>query len=183
MSVLHPDMPSSVGDKARRGFRVTGLVFAGLGLLAILVPTVATFVVEQLVAWFLILWGIAGLLFASSFRSFSEWRLVAAGFVAVLLAGIAFVLMPGAGATILTGVLISVFLLEGVLSILLGLRLSGNLDSWRWIIFSGACSFALGMILLIAWTDAACWVIGFMVGLNFLSTGLSLLLLSRVKKI
>ncbi len=179
VSALHPHDPSYAVARTGRGLRETGYVFAAVGLLAILVPTVATLVVEQLVAWLLILWGLAGLMFAFSFRAFSEWRLVAAVFVAVLLAGIAFVIRPGAGAAVLTGVLITVFLLEGVLSILLGMRLSGHVDNWRWIIFSGICSFVLGMILLISWTNAARWVIGVMVGLNFLSTGLSLMLLAR----
>ncbi len=182
MSVLQLNDPPDSHLRVNRGFRITGFVFAALGLAAIIVPTIATLVVEQLVAWLLIVWGIAGLMFASSFRAFSEWRLVAVGFVVVLLAGIAFVLLPGAGATVLTGVLITVFLLEGLLSILLGLRLSGHVDNWRWIILSGMCSFTLGMVLLIAWTDAARWAIGVMVGLNFLSTGISLLLLARVQE-
>ena len=182
MSLLHSDDPTYDDARIGRGFRLTGLFFAVLGVLAILAPAVATVVIEQFVAWLLILWGLAGLSFAFSFRSFPEWRLVAAGFVAVLLAGIAFVVMPGAGAAVLTGVLIVVFLLEGIVSILLGMRLSGHVGNWRWIIFSGACSFVLGMILLSAWTDAAHWAIGFMVGVNFISTGLSLLLLAPLQR-
>ncbi|SNR57849.1 HdeD family acid-resistance protein [Puniceibacterium sediminis] len=179
MSAPDYESPLQIENRIRRGFRITGVIFAALGLAAIVAPGVATMVVEQLVAWLLIVWGLAGLMFASSFRAFSEWRLIAAGFVAVLVAGIAFVLLPGAGAAVLTGALITVFLLEGIVTILLGLRLRGQVSNWRWIIFSGVCSFVLGMALLIAWTDAARWVIGFMVGLNFLSTGLSLLLLAR----
>jgi hypothetical protein len=38
------------------------------------------------------------------------------------------------------------------------------------------------MILRIVWTDAARRVIGFMVGLDFLSTGMTLMLLARVSK-
>jgi uncharacterized membrane protein HdeD (DUF308 family) len=139
--VLHPDHQTCVDDGVRRGFRLTGIVFAALGALAIIAPTMATPVAEQPFAWLLVLCAIAGVIFAAGFRAFSEWRLLAAGFVAVLLTGIACVLLAAAGAAVVTGVLISVFLLEGVLSILLGLRPSGHVDDWRWIIFNGVCSF------------------------------------------
>jgi uncharacterized membrane protein HdeD (DUF308 family) len=163
-------------------FRNVGIVFAVLGLAAILAPAVATFVVEQLVAWLLVFWGIAGLIFARSFRGVSEWRIVALFFAAVLFVGIAFVLFPGRGAAFITGIMVVVFLLDGALSILLGLRLSGQVPSWRWIIVSGACAFVLGIVILVQWPAASTWVLGFLTGLNFLSTGVSMFLISRASR-
>jgi uncharacterized membrane protein HdeD (DUF308 family) len=160
-------------------FRTVGIVFALLGFAAILAPNLATLVVEQLVAWLLVFWGLAGLLFARSFRGISEWRMVAAFFVLVLGVGLAFALLPGRGAAVITGVMVVVFLLDGALSILLGLRLSGQVPSWRWIIVSGACAFGLGILILAQWPTVSSWVLGFVTGLNFLSTGVSMLLISR----
>lgn len=162
-----------------KGFRNAGLVFAALGVAAILAPAVATVVVEQLVAWLLVFWGVAGLIFARSFRRFSEWRIVALFFAAVLIAGLAFVFFPGRGAAFLTAVMVIVFLLDGALSILLGLRLSGQVSSWRWVIASGVCAFMLGIIILMQWPATSTWVLGFLTGLNFLSTGISMFLISR----
>jgi uncharacterized membrane protein HdeD (DUF308 family) len=164
------------------GFRTIGIIFAVLGALAIMLPVVATVVIEQLIAWILIFWGVAGLMFAYNFRPLAEWRIVAMIFAAVLAAGLGFVVFPGAGASFLTIMLIIVFLLEGVISILLGLRMSGQLGGWGWIIFSGTCSFVLGLVILMQWPDTAKWVLGFLVGLNFLSTGLSLLLIARTAR-
>lgn len=161
------------------GLKYTGLVFGVLGLAAILAPSVATIVVEQLVAWLLVFWGIAGLVFAGSFRRVPEWRFVAVFFALVLAAGLAFVVFPGRGAAFLTGVMVVVFLLDGAMSILLGLRLSGQVRSWAWLIASGACAFALGLIILVQWPTASPWILGFLTGLNFLSTGISMFLLSR----
>lgn len=75
--------------------------------------------------------------------------------------------------------MVIVFLLEGVLSILLGLRLSGEVPSWRWMIASGACAFLLGVMILVQWPMASIWVLGLLAGMNFLSTGPSMFLISR----
>ncbi len=160
-------------------FRNVAIVFTVLGALAISVPAVATIVIEQLIGWLLLAWGVAGLLFARSFKQFSEWKVVAAGFVAVGLLGLFFLVFPGVGASAMTAFLVVAFIVEGVLSILLGLRMSGQLRNWQWIIVSGACSFILGIIIVMQWPATAQWVLGFLVGLNFLTTGVSMLLLSR----
>ncbi|WP_323036420.1 HdeD family acid-resistance protein [Pararhodobacter sp.] len=160
-------------------FRNVGLLFAGLGVAAIAAPAVATLIVEQLVAWLLVFWGLAGIAFALSFRAYSEWRIVAVVFASVLIAGLIFVVFPGRGAALLTGLMVVVFLIEGVLSILLGLRLSGQIPRWRWVIASGACAFLLGVSILVQWPTTSTWVLGFLAGLNFLSTGLAMFMLSR----
>ena len=160
-------------------FRNVGLVFAALGVAAILAPVVATFVVEQLVAWLLVFWGVAGLIFALSIRAVPEWRIVALFFAAVLIAGLAFVIYPGRGAAFITGIMVVVFLLDGALSILLGLRLRGQVPNWPWIIVSGVCALVLGVIILAQWPTTATRVLGFLTGLNFLSTGISMVLISR----
>lgn len=169
-------------SRSARSFRTVGIVFAGLGVLAMLIPAAATVIVEQLVAWLMLFWGVAGLLFARSFKAFSEWKIVAAGFAVVALIGLFFVVYPGTGAAVMTAILIAVFLMEGILSILLGLRMSGQVAHWQWVVASGACSFILGAVILSQWPQTANWVVGFLVGLNFLSTGLAMLLLSRAAR-
>jgi uncharacterized membrane protein HdeD (DUF308 family) len=172
-----PDLAGTVIG-GQKEFRAIGVVFAVLGLLAVLAPVVATVVVEQLVAWLLVFWGLAGLLFARGFRVMSEWRLIAWVFAAVLVAGLAFVFFPGRGAAFLTAIMVIVFLLDGTISILLGLRLRGQLQGWGWVLASGIAGFVLATIILVQWPTSSTWVLGFLTGLNFLSTGASMLLLS-----
>lgn len=104
---------------------------------------------------------------------------VAACFGLIFKTGLAFALFPEAGASFLTAVLGIVFLMEGVLSILLGLRMSGQLNNWRWIIFRGICVFGLGLFILVQWPQSKHWVLGVLVGMNFLSNGISLFIASR----
>jgi uncharacterized membrane protein HdeD (DUF308 family) len=173
-----PRIPRRPTD-IRNSFRNLGLVFAALGVAAILAPVVATLVVEQLVAWLLVFWGLAGLAFASSFRAIFDWRIVTLFFAAVFIVGLTFVFLPGRGAAFITGFIVIAFLLDGVLSIFLGLRLNGQISSWRWIIASGISAVILGAVIMVQWPTASTWVLGFLIGLNFLSTGTSMLLMSR----
>ncbi|MGB3243051.1 MAG: DUF308 domain-containing protein [Sulfitobacter sp.] len=166
-------------SKLHRSFRNVGIVFAVLGAIAVLVPTVATIVVEQLIGWLLLAWGIAGLFFARSFKAFSEWKMVAGGFLVVTLLGVFFLLFPGVGASVMTAFLVVAFIIEGILSILMGLRMSGQLGNWQWIIVSGVSAFILGIIILLQWPATTQWVLGFLVGLNFLTTGISMMFVSR----
>ncbi|QEA39514.1 hypothetical protein FGL86_10790 [Pistricoccus aurantiacus] len=159
-----------------------GIVFAVIGALAILLPAWATLAGELVIAWMLVLWGALGLWFARAMRPAREWRYAAAAFGVTLLLGLAFLLFPGVGIATLTIVMMLVFLMEGVVSILLGLRMSSNLRHWSWMIVSGVCSLIVGLFILIGWPETAVWTLGLLLGVNFLSTGLSLIMLARAAK-
>ncbi|WP_415184513.1 HdeD family acid-resistance protein [Phaeovulum sp.] len=156
-----------------------GIVFAAIGLLAILLPGWATLAGEILIAWMLLLWGVVGLWFAWEMRPAKEWFYGAILFGLTLLLGLVFLLFPGVGIATLTIVMIIVFLMEGIVSILLGLRISGHLRSWGWMVFSGICSLIVGAIILFGWPETAVWTLGLLLGVNFLSSGLSLIMLGK----
>jgi uncharacterized membrane protein HdeD (DUF308 family) len=169
-------------DAGRAGFKhlgLVGIILAVLGVLAILLPSVATFGAELLVAWMLTLWGAVGLWFSWAIRPAPEWRYGAAAFGLLFVLGVALVLFPLAGIAALTVLMMLSFLMEGVLSILFGLRSSAHVSNWGWLVFSGLCSFVAGIVILFGWPWTASWTLGLMLGLNFLSTGLSLVMLSK----
>ena len=104
-----------------RAFLTEGIVLLLLGLLAIIVPPIATLAVEILIGWILLASGIVGLI--STFRMRGApgfgWSLVSA--VIGIAAGVILLAWPLSGAVSLTLVL-SVFLLfEGIASIMLAL--------------------------------------------------------------
>ncbi|MBN8292146.1 DUF308 domain-containing protein [Rhodobacter sp. NTK016B] len=169
-----------VGDRAGfRHLRLVGVILAVIGALAILLPTLATFEAELLVAWMLTVWGAAGLWFSWAIRPAPESRYGFAGFGILFVVGVAFILFPLAGIATLTVLMMVSFLMEGILSILFGLRSSAKVSNWGWLVFSGLCSFAAGVVVLFGWPWTASWTLGLMMGLNFLSTGLSLVMLDR----
>lgn len=162
-----------------RHLRLVGVILAVIGALAILLPTIATFEAELLVALMLSIWGATGLWLSWAIRPHPEWRYGFAGFGLLFVLGIALVLFPMAGIAALTVLMMLSFLMEGVLSILVGLRSSAHVPNWGWLVFSGLCSFAAGVVILFGWPWTASWTLGLMIGLNLLSTGLALLMLSR----
>ena len=164
---------------AIRNLRRVGIILAVIGALAILLPHIATFGAEGLVAWLLTIWGAVGLWFSWAIRPAPEWRYGLAAFGLLFLVGAVFVLAPGVGVAVLTVLMMLSFLMEGILSILFGLRSSDQVPNWGWLVFSGMCSFAAGIVILFGWPWTASWTLGLMMGLNFLSTGLSLVMLAR----
>lgn len=154
-----------------------GLVFVLMGLLAILAPAVATLAIGLLVAILLLLWGAAGIAWALSMRPQREWLPVLVLSLMVLALGLIFLLRPGVGVETLTTLLVVVLLAEGLGSILLALRLRALLPRWGWMAASGAASLLLALVILSGWPGTAAWTLGLLLGINFLTTGLALVLL------
>ena len=161
-----------------RSLRTLGLVFLALGALAIALPAAATIAVEQLVALLLLVWGAAGIGLARALRPAQGWQAIAAIFALVLLLGLIFLFYPRAGISTLTMILAAVFLIEGVASIAYGWRLRDRMRNWGWMVFSGASALGLGLLITSGWPGTAAFTLGLLTGLNFLSTGLSLILLA-----
>jgi uncharacterized membrane protein HdeD (DUF308 family) len=183
MKTLDPSsMPATRKPDVLKRLTIIGIVFVAIGVLAILLPAWATLAAELLIAWMLVLWGSVGLWFAWEMRSEREWRYAAGAFGITLFLGLVFLLLPRIGVETMTVLMMVVFLMEGVVSILLGLRLSGQLRNWGWMVFSGACSLIVGLIILIGWPGTAVWTLGLLLGVNFLTTGISLIMLGRVAK-
>lgn len=165
-------------DPSKR-LALVGIAFAVIGAIAIILPAWATLAGELLIAWMLALWGAVGMLFAWEMRPAKEWRYAGIAFAITFLLGLVFLLFPGVGAETLTIVMIGVFLTEGIISILLGLRISAHTRNWGWMILSGACSLIVGFIILIGWPETAVWTLGLLLGINFLSTGIALIMLGK----
>ena len=159
-----------------RRMRMIGAVFFVIGAISIFLPTLATLAAESLVAAMLVLWGAAGFWLVWEMRFAPEWRYGAVVFALMFLAGLSFILFPVAGIETLTILMMISFLMEGIVFILFGLRSSARLANWGWLIFSGACSLIVGLIIMIGWPGTAAWTIGLLLGVNFLSTGLSLVM-------
>lgn len=174
------DFPATAARRLvfSRRLGAVGIVFLALGVGAVLVPTWATFAAEQLLAVILTAWGAVGLWFAWEVRGAREWLYLGVGFGAGFLLGLGFLLFPGVGVEALTIVLMVVFLIEGIVSILLGLRISASSRRWGWMVFSGLCSLGIGVMILIGWPETALWTLGLLLGVNFLSSGLALVMVA-----
>jgi uncharacterized membrane protein HdeD (DUF308 family) len=147
------------------------------GVLAIVVPPAAGIAVALLVAWLLIFSGTVHLAFAWHTRT-------TGGFVWKLLLGILYILggayllfHPMAGLASLTLALAIYLLGKGFLEFLLALRLRPMPGS-GWVLFDGTIGVTLALMIWGRWPSSTEWVIGTLVGISILFSGVSRLVLS-----
>jgi uncharacterized membrane protein HdeD (DUF308 family) len=153
-----------------------GIVLAVLGVGAIVVPAVATFAVELVIGWVLLIGGTVGLIStlrmqrAPAFR----WSLLSA--VAGIVAGTLLLVWPLSGAFSLTVILTVFLLLEGIASIMMGLSHSrGFSGRWGMLLVSGIIDLVLAGIIIAGLPATSTWAIGLLVGINMLFGGAALI--------
>ena len=159
-----------------RLFLIEGIVLFILGLLAIIVPPIATIAVEVLIGWLLLMSGIVGLIATLRMRGSPgfAWSLISA--ILGIVAGIVLVGWPLSGALSLTMILTVFLVLEGVISILYALahrrELSGR---WGIMLFSGLIDLFLAGIIFAGLPGTAAWAIGLLVGVNLVFGGYAII--------
>jgi uncharacterized membrane protein HdeD (DUF308 family) len=156
-------------------FLVEGIVLVLLGLLAIVVPPLATLAVTILVGWLFLISGVLGLFttfWAKGVPGF-WWSLVSA--IIGIVAGVVLLAWPISGTVSLTLVLIVFFIMEGVASIMYGIEHRKEASSRAgWIIASGVIDLILAAIIFSGLPGSAAWALGLLVGINMVFGGTSL---------
>jgi uncharacterized membrane protein HdeD (DUF308 family) len=159
-----------------RLFLIEGVALLILGLLAIIVPRVATVALELLLGWLLLISGVIGLITTLRMRSAPGlgWAMVSA-FLAIAV-GLILLWWPLSGAITMAVILTVFFLIEGIASILYALdhrrELSGR---WGWMLFSGVTDLVLAGLIFLGLPGTAAWAIGLLVGINLIFGGSALI--------
>lgn len=170
---LHVELTSAVHDQW--AFYLTeGVILLVLGLLAILVPPVATISVTIVIGAVFFASGVAGLTSTFTGRRAPGfwWSLISA--VLGIVVGLLLLARPISGAISLTLVLIAFFIAEGIFSILFGFAQRRHVSTWGWMIASGVVDLALAGILLSGLPGDAAWALGLLVGINLIFGGAAL---------
>lgn len=166
--------------KYRIWFLIYGVLLVVLGAISVAMPGMATLATELLVGSLLLVSGIVGIIAAfTTGRSLPGfwWNLVIA--VLYALAGIALLWHPVAGALTLTLILAAYLIAGGLIKAVLSVNVRRDLPkAWGWMLFSGLVDIALAMLILSGWPGSALWVIGLLVGINLIFTGVALIVAS-----
>jgi uncharacterized membrane protein HdeD (DUF308 family) len=157
-------------------FLVEGIVLVVLGLIAIVLPPIATLAVEILFGWLFLASGILGLITTYWMRHAPGfwWSLLSA--VLGIGAGIVLLAWPLSGVLSLTLILIVFFTIEGVASVMYALEHKRELSGrWGWMLASGIVDLILAAIIFIGLPGTAAWAIGLLVGINLIFGGSALI--------
>ena len=151
------------------------------GMLAIAVPPAAGLAANIVVAWLLVLSGVGHLVFGWRTRSAGSflWELL----VAILYVAVGGYLLshPAAGLKTLTLALAIYLFAEGVLELILS-RLLRALPGSTWLLLDGVITLILAILIWRTWPSNSEWVIGTLVGISMLFSGISRLFLSMAAR-
>ena len=147
------------------------------GILAISLPLASSIGIVIMLAWLILFAGICHLIFAFQSHGVggSLWQVLLA--VVYGIAGIYMLMNPLLGVLSLTLVLAVFLLFEGILEITLyfGIR---QVRHSGWVLFDGIVTLILGILIWSQWPSSSVWVIGTLVGISLIFSGISRFMLS-----
>jgi len=157
-------------------FLAEGVVLVILGLLAVMTPFIAGVAATLFIGWLFLFAGVSGLIFTYKERTAPGfWWALLSSAIAVL-AGLSLISNPLVGLFSLTFVLIAYFLIDGVLTIMLGLGYRGHAPQrWQWVVFSGVIDLILAALLISGLPGTALWAVGLLVGIDLAFGGASII--------
>src|SRR6476469_5152785 len=164
-------------NKATNGSLWIGILLVVLGIAAIALPQISTIVAETWIALILISAGGAKVAYAFQTRNQGGfvWKLLlSALYVAT---GVMLFVNPLTGVLTLTLLLGSFLLAEGTFELILAFRLRPQ-QNWTWVLTDGIITLVLGAMIFFQWPFNAPWLIGTLVGVSVLFTGVSRIMLS-----
>jgi uncharacterized membrane protein HdeD (DUF308 family) len=182
MSTDQPDIAkiqSAVANALHEHWKLylaEGIALVVLGVIAILVPPIATLAVTIVLGWLFLVSGVIGLFTTFWMRQAPGfwWSLISA-VLAVVVGGL-LLTRPVSGALSLTIVVVVFFVIEGVASIMFALEHKRELSGrWGWMLMSGIIDLALAVLVFTGLPSTAAWAIGLLVGINMVFGGSALI--------
>ena len=154
-----------------------GTLIGVLGVIAIFSPFVTGVTLSAMLGVLLVVGGIGHGVHVFSARGWSGvvWQTVLAA--VYIVGGIALFANPVVGLLTLTLLLAAFFLAEGVVEVVMALRLRPA-DSWGWMLGSGVVGVAAGALIWAGWPSTALWAVGLIFGIELLSTGGAMVMLA-----
>ena len=154
-----------------------GILLTVLGVIAVLVPEIASFAATIFFGWILLISGIVGLFTTFRGRQLPGfgWSLLSA--IVGIVAGLLILGWPAQGVLSLTSVLIAFLLVEGGVSIFYALEHRSGPTRWGFMLASGIVDVILGLILFMGLPGTALWALGLLIGINLFFGGWALILM------
>jgi uncharacterized membrane protein HdeD (DUF308 family) len=143
---------------------------------ALALPIVSSWSVVLVIAWLIISSGVIQLVHAFRSKGVGTilWKIVVA--VLYLVVGGYLLFHPLLGAAALTLMLAVFFVVEGAMDLVTYFRIR-RVAGAGWIFFDGIVTLILGLLVWRHWPSSSLWVIGALVGISMISTGVTRLMI------
>jgi uncharacterized membrane protein HdeD (DUF308 family) len=146
------------------------------GMIAIFAPLEAGLVVVIVVGWMAIFNGGAQLFYAFSHEARHRWLEGLLGMIYIV-AGIYLLMHPVGGLLALTLLIACLLLVYGIFALVLAFRMRPA-AGWGWVLFDAIVTILLGLLIYIHWPGTSDFAIGTLIGISFIVSGVSRLMLS-----
>jgi uncharacterized membrane protein HdeD (DUF308 family) len=149
-----------------------GVLLIILGALAMGAPFLAAVAVSVVIAWLIIFAGVVHVVvaFHSHGAGSMIWKLLVG--IAYLCFGGYLLVHPVLEVASLTLVLAALFVIEGILDLVLFFRMRPMHGS-TWVLIDGIVTLLLGVMIYMQWPSSAGWVIGVLVGISLVISGIT----------
>lgn len=156
---------------------IIGILLIALGLIAVVLPVVSTIFAETWIAVIIAAAGVTKLVYAFQTRDRGGfvWKLLLS--ILYIATGVMLFAYPRTGILTLTLLLGSFLLTEGVFELILAFRLRPQ-PNWTSALVNGIITLILGAMIWFQWPFDAPWVLGTLVGVSILFSGISRVMLS-----
>lgn len=157
-----------------------GIIFIVMGMLSIAYPYCSSLGMEAFLGGIFLIGGIFQLFGAYEKNDHPSY--LWSFFIGILyiLAGVYLLGHPLVGLQILTLMLIALFYGQGILMIIFGFHVRKMSQRWIWALINGILAIGLATLLAVDYPVSSLWAIGLLVGVNLLTSGISILMLSSV---
>lgn len=174
---MNTETVSGAVRKASTWSIVWGVLMLVCGLLAICLPLASSIGIVLVLAWVILFAGIWHLIFAFQAHGAGGvlWQILLG--LVYGAAGIYMLMHPLLGVLSLTLVLAVFLLFEGVLELALYFQIRRTAHS-GWILLDGVITLLLGLLIWLHWPSTSVWVIGTLVGISLIFSGISRIMLS-----
>lgn len=164
-------------DNARRWLIVMGVLTIIGGFISIILPQLTALTIELLVGVLLLVSGLVQSVRVFHVRHTREFWLTFLGAALSLLAGLILLFFPLSGILTLALILGIYFILEGAFKGGLAV-LAYPVRGWGYLLFTALLAILLGILILFRWPEAAPRIVGLLIGIDLLFSGLWMLMLS-----
>jgi uncharacterized membrane protein HdeD (DUF308 family) len=159
--------------RAKSGWIVAlGVIYVIAGLLALGSVVFATVVTVFVVGIMMLIAGVAEVINALQIKTWGKflvWLLVGLLYIVAGFATFENPLLTAAFLTLLLGVAL---IASGIMRIFLGLNMRQG-TPWIWVVFSGAITLLLGLVIIAHWPFSGLYILGLLLGIDLIFAGTS----------